>query len=1073
MLKKHLESADEQYHSNQTDPQNNIPKSSIFLNYLSGSGLSYPFFVASGHVDAGTNGDRLWTGLTTLTSKHKWPDFPRLNGFLGLYSIYFEGINNLCGPRLNNYSYVGIIAADFPGAGLIDNIIKLNHTNPPKIVRVDPPDFLNFSKNLDIKVSDSYSLWSRKDDTNYDKNPIAIFIECKSDFVAKPPQELRFWKNGNVVGTMGIPSGLAGRKIFSFEFDFIDIYTPGVGGNFSSEFKGYVTATLYFTEPPWLSKSTSDTTFISKRISSMRAGINEIWFNPVLTPAKEFYVIGTTSLLTTFIFYNDGFQTKEVIVIVPSKWGKKGIEEIPFLVYEDEEFDEVFISTGNYNENDTLSFTGQISYTTNKFAKSVFQFPLLFGNANKTLWKSTEGELGLSALIYGVSLDGATFMFLKSGKIVNSLIISASDNQIFTHNQTPIHIPDGFDEIQVQDLGKGLHSISGQVLLDNADNFSVPNGAQYIKQNYKTSQAEIIWKAPSTSVKGDFAYFFIENTNQVPVELRFIQNNIVVYSVQKVTEETPVTITPETIPTGFDTVQVNSSNTEATGLIIGSVNLPVSSDLEDIEDEAQAENSSFLNGKSEAIFYTSKELEQITALTQKLFVFAKEDILADSVTDYQIEQVALKIDGLSIEHFSMEKYQLRCKIQQAKRLSQRRNLLQYGNFESAEPWIFSSHATILDSNDLFPHSFLTLTSTLTPNKNPTYAYQQIPKNRLKPYTRYIVRGFIAESTELDILLSCDSTLIKQQLNVPTAKIQQISIENGNCCEQADCIYVDGTVTDSHWFTYTIDTGSLQQNLDVGLELCFKLTTEKGSAQISNVEIIEERLLTEKEKQMKQRKEKKWIKQEQQKQIKIRKILDTIHKDIASLYDMKMNLKLDVSHHDIRNVHIPHANFLEGVYLSMVPDQPGPYYEEYQLLASLKRYARRVYRNRNKISNGTFQYNLLDWKPTGNVDIKIEKKHSVLQLLDSGAMVSQLVQLPIENVKGEEISYFLRIHAQGNGKVTILHGEEITVLPFTNSDEQVQMIEWYPSTNEVQLEISSKSGKVTVSSIEILEIPDIE
>ncbi|WP_263312701.1 hypothetical protein [Bacillus wiedmannii] len=42
------------------------------------------------------------------------------------------------------------------------------------------------------------------------------------------------------------------------------------------------------------------------------------------------------------------------------------------------------------------------------------------------------------------------------------------------------------------------------------------------------------------------------------------------------------------------------------------------------------------------------------------------------------------------------------------------------------------------------------------------------------------------------------------------------------------------------------------------------------------------------------------------------------------------------------------------------------------------------------------------------------------------MLSQLVQLPIQDVKGEEIPYFLQIHAQGTGKVTIQHGEEVTI-----------------------------------------------
>ncbi|XP_035704642.1 1-phosphatidylinositol phosphodiesterase isoform X2 [Folsomia candida] len=54
----------------------------FFLNYLSGSFGSFPYFVASGHVTSGTGEHRLSTGLTTLTARDKYPDFPRLDCIL-------------------------------------------------------------------------------------------------------------------------------------------------------------------------------------------------------------------------------------------------------------------------------------------------------------------------------------------------------------------------------------------------------------------------------------------------------------------------------------------------------------------------------------------------------------------------------------------------------------------------------------------------------------------------------------------------------------------------------------------------------------------------------------------------------------------------------------------------------------------------------------------------------------------------------------------------------------------------------------------------------------------------------
>lgn len=109
-------------------------KSSI--SYLSGSGGSFPYFVASGHSSPGTSAPRLATGLTTPGWSHMFPDFPRVDCFIGICTIAFEGTNVLTTRHLewllsldygiNSFNYVGIVYADFPGQGLIDNTIKFN-----------------------------------------------------------------------------------------------------------------------------------------------------------------------------------------------------------------------------------------------------------------------------------------------------------------------------------------------------------------------------------------------------------------------------------------------------------------------------------------------------------------------------------------------------------------------------------------------------------------------------------------------------------------------------------------------------------------------------------------------------------------------------------------------------------------------------------------------------------------------------------------------------------------------------------------------------------------------------------
>lgn len=100
----------------------------IYMNYLSGSGGSFPYFVASGHVSPGTGAARLATGLTEPGFRHSYPDFPRVNWFGVFATIAFEGTNTLTADYLNKHkiSRSGIVMADFPGERLINAIIDCN-----------------------------------------------------------------------------------------------------------------------------------------------------------------------------------------------------------------------------------------------------------------------------------------------------------------------------------------------------------------------------------------------------------------------------------------------------------------------------------------------------------------------------------------------------------------------------------------------------------------------------------------------------------------------------------------------------------------------------------------------------------------------------------------------------------------------------------------------------------------------------------------------------------------------------------------------------------------------------------
>ena len=112
----------------QINNSNNRDGDTIYMNYLSGSGGSFPYFVASGHSSPGTSAGRLATGLTEPAFRDKYPDFPRVGRVGSLATICFEGTNTLTADYLykNRISYCGIVMADFPGARLINNIIECN-----------------------------------------------------------------------------------------------------------------------------------------------------------------------------------------------------------------------------------------------------------------------------------------------------------------------------------------------------------------------------------------------------------------------------------------------------------------------------------------------------------------------------------------------------------------------------------------------------------------------------------------------------------------------------------------------------------------------------------------------------------------------------------------------------------------------------------------------------------------------------------------------------------------------------------------------------------------------------------
>jgi 1-phosphatidylinositol phosphodiesterase len=119
----------------QLDASRSGSKAKIYANFLSASGGSFPYFVASGHSSPGTGAPNLLTGLTrgiinTCGGNASCiAEFPSVNCFWGTCSVAFEGTNIMTMNELRARGHgarAGLVYADFPGPGLIQAVINAN-----------------------------------------------------------------------------------------------------------------------------------------------------------------------------------------------------------------------------------------------------------------------------------------------------------------------------------------------------------------------------------------------------------------------------------------------------------------------------------------------------------------------------------------------------------------------------------------------------------------------------------------------------------------------------------------------------------------------------------------------------------------------------------------------------------------------------------------------------------------------------------------------------------------------------------------------------------------------------------
>ncbi|MEW5317237.1 MAG: hypothetical protein WDW38_008554 [Sanguina aurantia] len=104
------------------------PSTATYMTYLSGSGGSTPYFVASGKTLSGTYDSQQLTDVTPYNcSSDPYPDFFHTQCKLGFRYTYYKGTNMLVNDWLSTRKQrVGIVMIDFPGGDLLEKIVGMN-----------------------------------------------------------------------------------------------------------------------------------------------------------------------------------------------------------------------------------------------------------------------------------------------------------------------------------------------------------------------------------------------------------------------------------------------------------------------------------------------------------------------------------------------------------------------------------------------------------------------------------------------------------------------------------------------------------------------------------------------------------------------------------------------------------------------------------------------------------------------------------------------------------------------------------------------------------------------------------
>ncbi|WP_190325353.1 insecticidal delta-endotoxin Cry8Ea1 family protein [Bacillus cereus] len=494
------------------------------------------------------------------------------------------------------------------------------------------------------------------------------------------------------------------------------------------------------------------------------------------------------------------------------------------------------------------------------------------------------------------------------------------------------------------------------------------------------------------------------------------------------------------------------------------------------------------------------EIEQHLEIVKKsvsgLFTNTKE-ALQPGVTDYQIDQAANLIECVSAKGNGNDKQMLFDAVKVAKQLSKSRNLLQDVDFHTLNGsgnrengWVGNTGISVVEGDSLFKNRSLRLQGArlFDTETFPTYLYQKIDESKLKPYTRYKLRGFIRSSQDLEVYLMRNDAK-RAVMNVPEDLTSGITPTNAfgevdRCLQQQSINAILQSVTSlpcggmsstSHQFSLTIDTGDLDYAGNPGITVALNIVSPDGYASLGNLELIEEGLLTGDDLTFAEQ-------QNQQQQAKIkrkREETDTIYvrakQAINNLFSdyQDQQLKYDVNISDIVSV----DNILQlicDVNNKWIPAIRGMNYDTFTALKNRIQQAYNLYEARNAIQNGDFRNRLTGWDSTPNANVQSKGNSLVLVIPNWDSQVSQNVM--VEPNRRYQLRVIAKKEGVGNGYVTLTDGtncmETVTFSTYDTSalgltDFVIKSVEILPQTNQLRVEIGETEGTFTVESVSLI------